>query len=164
MTEAKIIIPNKEWLVVNNRSKLGTISKEKRGYKFFRKGNFLNFKSLDDIKEKLGIITFEENTKKNNASRKDFFLIYDYPCNHKPYKPVYNLRKRVALFSKSNKSKSQFCAGYFVIKFRKGWVKSFCPKFITIERYDYYGPFKTEEEMKAQLARINNEIDQHSTY
>jgi hypothetical protein len=50
-----------------------------------------------------------------------------------------------------------YCAGYYVIQFRKGWVKSFCPKLITLERYPYKGPFKTEEEMKTTLSQLSKE-------
>jgi hypothetical protein len=59
------------------------------------------------------------------------------------------------LFTKSNKSKSAYCAGYYIIRFDKGWVKSFCPKLITIERYEFKGPFKTEIEMRSELSRVN---------
>ena len=83
------------------------------------------------------------------------FFIYDYPCTSKPYVPVYNVKKKLPLYANSAKSKSQYCAGYYIIKFRKGWVKSFCPKLITLERYPYHGPFKTESEMRDQLNITN---------
>ena len=44
---------------------------------------------------------------------------------------------RKNLFTKSKKSKSLYCAGYYIIKFDKGWVRSFCPKLVTLESYDY---------------------------
>jgi hypothetical protein len=59
------------------------------------------------------------------------------------------------LFTKSNKSKSLYCAGYYIIGFDKGWVKSFCPKLITIERYQFKGPFKTDLEMRQALSIEN---------
>ena len=66
------------------------------------------------------------------------------------------IRNKLPMFSKSNKSKSLYCAGYFIIRFNKGWVKSFCPKLITIERYESKGPFKSEIEMRTELSRVNN--------
>ena len=39
--------------------------------------------------------------------------------------------------------------------FEKGWVKSFCPKLITVERYETQGPFKTKLEMKTALSNAN---------
>ena len=68
---------------------------------------------------------------------------------------MYSVRQKLPLYAKSAKSKSQYCAGYYVIKFRKGWVKSYCPKLITLERYPYHGPFKTETEMKSVLNNVN---------
>ena len=46
-----------------------------------------------------------------------------------------------------------------VIKFRKGWVKSFCPKLITLERYPFQGPFKTELEMRSILNSVSKAND-----
>jgi hypothetical protein len=64
---------------------------------------------------------------------------------------MYDVKRQLPLFTKSEKSKSLYCAGYYIIKFDKGWVKSFCPKLITIERYISKGPFKTESSMKEAL-------------
>ena len=49
---------------------------------------------------------------------------------------MYDVKRKLPLFTKSKKSKSLYCAGYYIIQFEKGWVKSFCPKLITIERYE----------------------------
>ena len=57
--------------------------------------------------------------------------------------------------AKSFKSKSLYCAGYYIIKFDKGWVKSFCPKLVTLETYDYKGPFKQKLEMREALGKAN---------
>ena len=70
---------------------------------------------------------------------------------------MYDVRKKLPLFTKSNASKSLYCAGYYVIKFNKGWVKSFCPKVITLERNEYKGPFKTEFEMKQVLSNVKSD-------
>ena len=68
---------------------------------------------------------------------------------------MFDIKRRLPLFTKSEKSKSIYCAGYYIIKFNKGWVKSFCPKLITIERYKSKGPFKTDIEMRQQLSITN---------
>ena len=81
--------------------------------------------------------------------------IYNYPCRTKPYNPVYNVKSRLPLYTKNLKSKSRYCAGYYVIQFQKGWLRSYCPKLITLERNPYQGPFKTSQEMKAVLNILN---------
>jgi len=154
---AKVLIPNKEWLIKDGDSKLGSISKAKKGYSFLKQGKKIDFPNLNDLKSELGIALFEEGVKKARGDSVDnkVFSIYDYPCSSKPYEPVYSVRQKLPLYAKSAKSKSQYCAGYYVIKFRKGWVKSYCPKLITLERYPYHGPFKTETEMKSVLNNVN---------
>jgi hypothetical protein len=155
MNTAKILIPEKEWLIKDNTKKIGSISKSKKGYNFLKNGYRIPFKTLSEAKEKLGIEFFEESIKKTKSINSDSYVIYDFPCSNKPFEPVYNVKQKLPLFSKSLKSKSKYCAGYYVIKFKKGWVKSFCPKLITLERYPYYGPFKTEQDMKNQLNKLN---------
>jgi hypothetical protein len=68
---------------------------------------------------------------------------------------MFDIKRKLPLFTKSIDSKSLYCAGYYVIKFDKGWVKSFCPKLITLQRYTYQGPFKTELEMRQVLANVS---------
>jgi hypothetical protein len=156
-TNAKVLIPEKEWLIKNGTEKIGSISKVKKGYVVLHHGKAMPFKSLAEVKSAVGIALFEEGIKK---AKKDMpestgYSIYDYPCKTKPYEPMYNVQKKLPLYTKRSKSKSQHCAGHYIIKFSKGWVKSFCPKRITLERYPYYGPFKTEEESKIALSKAN---------
>jgi len=154
---AKILVPEKEWLIKENDQKIASISKNKKGYLIMQKGITMPFKSLSEIKSRFGIDIFEENIKKikkDTAVDKNW-AIYDFPCSNRPYEPVYSIKQKLPLFAKSSKSKSQYCAGYYIIKFKKGWVKSFCPKLITLERYPYQGPFKTEQEMKTTLNTMN---------
>ena len=83
------------------------------------------------------------------------FEIYNYPTSCAPHNILYDVKKSLPLFTKSIKSKSLYCAGYYIIHFDKGWVKSFCPKLMTIERYQYQGPFKSKIEMKNALGQQN---------
>ena len=81
--------------------------------------------------------------------------VYNFPTSCSPYNSLYDVKNKLPLFTKSNKSKSLYCAGYYIIHFDKGWVKSFCPKLITIERYNFKGPFKTDIEMRQALSIEN---------
>lgn len=156
---AKVLVPNKLWILSEEGSKLGTLHKEKRGYSFFKKGQKIELKDISAVKEKFGSELFNESMDLNTSLKSDTRSIYDYPCSSKPFNPLYNLKKKLPIYAKSSKSKSLYCAGYYVIKFRKGWVKSFCPKLITLERYPFYGPFKTELEMKNTLNLVNKSYE-----
>lgn len=156
-TIAKVLIPNKSWLLKDEEHKLGTLSKEKKGFYLLRKGEKTELGTMKDIKEKFNI-TFDDapNGLVKNLKNTDH-SVYDFPCSSKPYNPLYNVRQRLPIYAKSTKSKSQYCAGYYVIKFRKGWVKSWCPKLITLERYPYKGPFRTETEMRSILNSLGKQ-------
>jgi len=148
---SKVLIPNKEWIIEDSGKKIGSIAKNKKGYIFLHKGKMINIQSFKDIVETLDTT----NSKRKFEIEPLTYTIYNYPCSSKPFEPVYNVKKKLPLYAKSSKSKSQYCAGYYVIQFRKGWVKSFCPKLITLERYPFHGPYKTEQEMKNVLNTIN---------
>jgi hypothetical protein len=156
---AKVLIPEKEWLIKDGPKKIGSIAKIKRGYMVLQKGKVATFKDLSEIKNAVGIAFFEETIKKvkKDVIEPATYSIYDYPCKTKPYEPLYNVQKKLPLYTKRSKSKSQHCAGHYIIKFRKGWVKSFCPKLITLQRYPYQGPWKTEEESKIELRKANQQ-------
>lgn len=153
-TKAKVLIPNKAWILEEKGIKLGTLNREKIGYSFFRKGKKLELHSLNEVKTTFGVEIFKDVPQIAKKSVNSM-SIYDFPCGNRPYNPVYNLRQKLPIYAKSAKSKSLYCAGYYIIQFRKGWVKSFCPKLITLERYPYQGPFKTEQEMKTILNQVN---------
>jgi hypothetical protein len=152
-TIAKPLIPNKSWLLETDGLKIGTLSKERSSYSILKNGTKITVGTVKDVKEKLGIV-FYDTVKISKADSKEF-AVYEFPCGSKPFGSVYDIRKRLPIYAKSTKSKSQYCAGYYVIKFRKGWVKSFCPKLITLDRYPFQGPFKTETEMKQALTNLS---------
>lgn len=158
MIATKILIPNKEWIITDDQKKIGSISKNKKGFTFLKNGYRVFLKDTAEIKTQLGVALFEEGLKKHRTiEQKEVpsYTIYEYPCSSKPFNPLFNVQKKLPLYSKSLKSKSKYCAGHYLIKFRKGWVKGFCPKLITVERYPYHGPFKTELEAKTLLNKIN---------
>lgn len=150
---AKILIPNKEWIIKQGDKKLGTIKREKRDFGFLVKGKKIILKKTQ-VNSVLGV----ELPEKELTVKKDIDnAVYDYPCATRPYNPIFNIFKKLPIYAKSRKSKSLYCAGYYVIKFKKGWVKSYCPKLITLERYEFKGPYKTEDEMKLCLNKMNKE-------
>jgi hypothetical protein len=120
-----------------------------------RDENMILYKLRSELTKEFGNNLFEEKKSPKFEIEPLTHRIYDFPCSSKPFEAVYNVKKKLPLFAKSAKSKSQYCAGYYVIKFRKGWVKSYCPKLITLERYPFHGPFKSELEMKTMQTTVN---------
>jgi hypothetical protein len=52
------------------------------------------------------------------------------------------------LFTTTPKSKCYYAAGWYVLKQGTESQIEFCPKYIFIQRYEYLGPYKTEDEAK----------------
>jgi hypothetical protein len=148
---AKPVVDGVLWVVEQGGVRVGTLhKKENNHYMFSTKHGELFFNKKSDLVKQFGKEFFTKDIE-TTISLAETFDCHGYPTKWKPHKSMYNIRKKLPLFTKSNQSKSLFCAGYYVIKFPKNWVRTFCPKLITVERYPYYGPFKTEEEAKDSL-------------
>lgn len=152
---AKPIIDNKFWIVEKDGAKFATLRK-----------------SDDDrfvLSNETGIKIYETKESLTKQFGKDFFVakivkeaddnqpneVHGYSTSTPPHNSMFDIKRKLPLFTKSGDSKSLYCAGYYVIRFDKGWVKSFCPKLITLQRYDFRGPFKTEIEMKQVLSNVS---------
>ena len=154
MIQAKPIIDDKFWIVEEQGTRVGTLRKNED--KFI-------------LSNEQGIKVYANKKSITNEFGKDFFVakilkeadnalpneVQGFSSSTKPHNAMYDIQKKLPLFTKSSDSKSLYCAGYYVIRFEKGWVKSFCPKLITLQRYEYKGPFKTDLEMKQVLSRVN---------
>jgi hypothetical protein len=151
---AKTVLQDKFWIVENQGQRVATISYNDDQYRLNTKEETLVFNSLRTLKRKFNFdIEFSSaETKQQQIDQ----LVHGYPCSSIPYNKLYDIKRKLPLFTKSHKSKSIYCAGYYIIRFDKGWVKSFCPKLITLERYLYHGPFKTEIEMRQELSNANS--------
>lgn len=147
----KPLIPNKSWLVTNSKEKVATLTKDKKGFTLNQRGKSFEATTLTEIKERFGITISENDLTVSRTSNTEQTEIYGFPVRVKAYNPLWNVQRKLPIYAKSAKSKSLYCAGYYVIKFPKMWGKAFCPKLITLERYPYQGPFKTEAEARKIL-------------
>lgn len=157
MTEihAKPIIENKFWIVEQDGNKIATLRKDEENR--FVLSNYSGIKIFDN-KEKL-TDQFGQNFFVAKIIREADDAVpnevHGFPTSSQPHNSMYDIKRKLPLFTKSQDSKSLYCAGYYIIKFEKGWVKSHCPKLITLQRYTYQGPFKTDIEMKQVLANVS---------
>jgi len=160
MTEiyAKPIVDGKFWIVEQGGEKIATLHKKENNKFILSSSNGeMMFNKKEELTKQFGKEFFLTSTKVKVTPSTESKECHGYPTSCKPYNAMYDVRRKLPLFTKSNQSKSLYCAGYYVIKFDKGWVKSFCPKAITIERYPFKGPFKSELEMKAVLANAKSD-------
>ena len=152
---AKEILKDKFWIVESEGERVGTLSiNEEKQYMLSNSTGTRFFKNIKQLKTQLGAEISWTSTQAETPVN-DSKEVHNFPTSCTPFNPMFDVKRKLALFTKSEKSKSLYCAGYFIIKFDKGWVKSFCPKLITVERYEARGPFKTEIEMRQELSNAN---------
>ena len=150
--KAKEVIDGKFWILEDNGAKIATLSlsdekyllSDSKGTRFFENENLIE----KDIGKKI-------EWNKLEITEVDTKEVHGYPTSTVPHNPLYDVKNKLPLFTKSRKSKSLYSAGFYCIEFEKGWVKSFCPKLITVERYRYQGPFKTKIQMREALGKAN---------
>jgi hypothetical protein len=152
---AKTIIDNKFWIVEEDGEKIATLRKnEDERFVLSNETGIKIFDTKESLTKEFGkeffvakIVREADNSEPNE--------VHGYATSTSPHNSMFDIKRKLPLFTKSEDSKSLYCAGYYTIKFDKGWVKSFCPKLITLQRYPYKGPFKTELEMKQVLANVS---------
>lgn len=153
--KAKSVLKDRFWIVEEDDKRVGTLSWNDDRYMFSSLAETCFFDNTRQMKKKFGTEMIFVTNDANIISTDKEKVVHGYPTSVYPYNSMYDVRRKLPLFTKSEKSKSMYCAGYYVVHFEKGWVKSFCPKLITVERYEYKGPFKTELEMRQELSRVS---------
>lgn len=128
------IIPDKFWIVEENGTKVATLRKnEDNRFVMSNEAGIKIFESKESITKEYGKDFFAAKIIREADDSKDG-EVHGFPSSTSPHNAMFDIRKKLPLFTKSEDSKSLYCAGYYVIKFDKGWVKSFCPKLITLQR------------------------------
>jgi len=156
IVSAKTLVKDKFWIVESNNQRLGTLTLQDDRYMFASSSETCFFDNKRQMKKKFGVdIIWSDSEPVTKEPTQEELVAHGYPTSVKPFNSMLDVKRKLPLFTKSEKSKSLYCAGYYIIKFEKGWVKSFCPKLITVERYETRGPYKTEIEMRMELSNAN---------
>jgi hypothetical protein len=152
---AKPVVKNKFWVVEDQGTKIATIqAKVDGGFVYVQDNHREFFPSVQILKKKYNI-TFGTANKLKTVQCNG---VYGFPVSGKSFNQVYDVKRKLPIYTKTSKSRSLFCAGYYIVNLSEGWTKIFCPKNITLARYKYLGPYKTEQEMTS----IYKEL-QHAT-
>jgi hypothetical protein len=148
MIVAKPVIPNQFWILKQNDRKVGNIEASAEGFSVKIGDQVNSYKTINTIKQKIAI-AFEPGVKNINAGTKEN-IVHGFPtCGH-AYNAIYDVKHQVPLWTREPRSKSWYSAGWYRVKQGRKWTVEFCPKLITLQRYQYQGPFYTEEQANEQ--------------
>lgn len=146
---AKPVVKNQFWIVTQNGEKVGNVIAEGSGYEVKLNGVKTHFDNTKSI-EKKADIEFQKVVKSKTTNEKSLpFSVY--PTTGKVFNSMFDIKRKIHLFTKTQKSKCYYAAGYFTVQHDNQMEVVFCPKYIFIQRYPFNGPYKTENEAKAMI-------------
>lgn len=153
---AKPVVKNKFWIVEEGGEKIATIQAiEEGGFVYVHDEQRELFPSIKMITKKYNVEFVK--AERPRREKQDVYDVYGFPTNSQPNNEVLDVQRYLPIYTKGAKSKSFFCAGYYIIKFSSTWVRAYCPKLITLNRYEYQGPFKTQEAMLESMRESNGQ-------
>lgn len=144
MILAKAVVPNQYWILRHNDQKVGNIQATGDGFQVRINNEIQNFKSVRMIKQRVGV-DFEPAVKTAKPPQDE---IYGIQTGCKAYNSIFDVRRQLPLFTKTRKSKSWYAAGWYRIKQNRSWQVVRNPKLITLQRYEYMGPFASQGDVQ----------------
>jgi hypothetical protein len=139
---AKPVIDKQYWILKQNNKKVGIIEAVADGFAVKIQDKVSQYKTIK-MAGRDANIEFEpaHKPKKHLAGQ-----VHGYDVSGKIYNALWDVKHKLPLFTRSDKSKSWFAAGWYMVKQHRTWKLTQHPKLITLERYKYQGPFHTKEE------------------
>ena len=144
---AKPVVKNQFWIVTNGKEKVGNVIADGSGFEVKLNGTITHYKNTTAISRQFHI-EFQKN--KIEKVRKEI-PFSEYPTTKNVYNSVLDIKRRLHLFTKTQKSKCYYAAGWFTLNQGSESIVEFCPKYIFIQRYGYEGPFKSEDDAKQAI-------------
>lgn len=149
--KAKPIIKDQYWVVTDGRKKVGNVIHEGSDYEVIigdKKEKYTSTKAIEKSKK----IEFEKIIKTTKTQHPSFAV---YPTSsNRIYNNYYDVKRKLHIFTKTQKSKCYHVAGWFALKQTSEFSVVFCPKYIFVQRYEYMGPFKTKDEAKSSINSV----------
>ena len=150
MLLAKPVIPNQYWILRDDAGKVGNIQATDEGVQIRINNQIQVFKNISVLKQKVKI-AFEPMPKAKIAHKFDH-EVNGYHTTSRPHNAIFDVKHQVPLWTREPRSKSWYAAGWYAVRHGRRWQTVECPKLIALERYEYQGPFHTEQEAKHAVA------------
>ena len=144
---AKPVVKNQFWIVTKGTEKVGNVIADGSGFEVKLNGNKTHFKNTNSIQKQTNI---EFQTIKIDKTKKEI-PFNEYPTTKKVFNSILDIKRKIHVFTKTQKSKCFHAAGWYILYQGEDPTVIFCPKYIFIQRYEYLGPYKTEDEAEKQI-------------
>jgi hypothetical protein len=143
MIVAKPVIDKQFWILQENNRKVGNIEACDGGYQVKINNQITQYKTIKMAARQINI-EFEPAVKRTKISS-SVSHVHGYPVAGRVYNPMWDVSQQLPVYTKTNKSKSWFAAGWFNVKKGRNWRTVLAPKLILLQRYPYQGPYYTKD-------------------
>ena len=140
---AKPVIDKQFWILQDGNQKVGNIEACAGGYQVKIRNQVTQFKTIRIAAQRVNI-EFESSASTISKPTKN--LVHGYPAAGRVNNPLWDVKMRLPIYTKTTKSKSWFAAGWYRVKKGRNWAVTQDPKLIVLQRYPYTGPFHTAQE------------------
>jgi hypothetical protein len=139
---AKPVVDRKYWILQEGNQKVGNVEAYDGGYQVKINNQTQQYKTIKMVEQRVQV-HFEPPLKTKVKPVTN--LVHGYPVAGRVYNPMWDVPKKLPIYTKTTKSKSWFAAGWYRVKKGRNWTVVQGPKLILLQRYPYAGPFYTEE-------------------
>jgi len=139
---AKPVIANQYWILHQDNQKVGNIEACDGGYQVKINNSISQYRTIDMAAQRAQIEFVPADATADHKPN----LVHGYPAAGRVHNAVWNIPLKLPLFTRSAKSKSWFAAGWYSVYRNRTWRVVQDPKLITLERYQYRGPFQSEQQ------------------
>ena len=142
MIIAKPVIANQYWILHRDNQKVGNIEACDGGYQVKINNSISQYRTIDMAAQRAQIEFVPADATADHKPN----LVHGYPAAGRVHNAVWNIPLKLPLFTRYAKSKSWFAAGWYSVYRNRTWRVVQDPKLITLERYQYRGPFQSESQ------------------
>ena len=138
------VIDKQYWILKDNDRKVGNVEACAGGYQVKINDQIAQYKTIKMVEQRVHV-QFESAPKA--VKEKPTNLVHGYPVAGRMYNPMWDVPQKLPIYTKTNKSKSWFAAGWYSVKKGRKWRTIQDPKLIVLQRYPYHGPFFNQQEV-----------------
>jgi hypothetical protein len=146
---AKPVIDKQFWVLQDDNQKIGNIEACDGGYQIKINNQVIAQYKTIKLVERNADVHFEPSVKPEKKTR-TVTEVHGYATAGRAYNPMWDVPQKLPIYTKSNKSKSWYAAGWYCVKKGRDWAAMRDPKLIVLQRYSYRGPYHTEQEAQPQ--------------
>lgn len=140
---AKPVIDKQFWILQDGNEKVGNVEACAGGYQVKIHNQVAQFKTIKMLERKVNI-QFVPVIKNKKTVGKN--LVHGYEAAGRVHNPMWDLKLRAPIYTKTTKSKSWYAAGWYLVRRGRHWTAIQDPKLIMLQRYSYQGPYHSQQE------------------